>query len=257
MLQLQHVNKVYQSGTPNSSVLFNDFNLEVESGQFVSVVGSNGSGKTSMLNLICGSISLDSGRVLLDGKDISHLAENRRARWIGRVFQDPARGTCPHLSITENLAIAENKFKPFNFRRLLDRECHSRYQALLEPLGMGLEKRMDQPCGTLSGGQRQALALLMTALNPPDLLILDEHTAALDPKSSERIMQLTAEIVEQHHLTTLMVTHNLRFALNYGNRLLMMHEGTIIRDNAAEEKQQLQLDTLLNQFNQISIEYGN
>ncbi len=257
MLQLQHVTKIYLGGTVNEHILFRDFNLDIADNEYVSIIGSNGSGKTSLLNIICGSIHLNHGKVILDGEDISSLAEHKRQRQIARVFQDPSRGTAADMTILENLSIAANKQKRFNLLPGVDRRERDYFAHQLERLGMGLENRLDQLCGTLSGGQRQALSLLMATLDKPKLLILDEHTAALDPRVSESIMKLTNEIVARLAVKTLMVTHNLRFALESGNRLLMMHEGEIILDIKGSEKESLKLEDILDRFNQISIEYGN
>lgn len=257
MLEIQNINKVYDAGSVNENAIFNDFSLSIDKGQFVSIIGSNGSGKTTLLNIICGSIPIDSGHILLEGVPIGRKPEYQRARSIGRVYQNPATGTCAHLSIWENMSLADNKNKHFGLSRGVNRKRRDDYREMLADLGMGLENRMDQPCGTLSGGQRQALALIMSTLTPIDLLILDEHTAALDPSGSQRVMEITDRLVKRHQLTTLMVTHNLRFAMDYGDRLLMMHEGGILIDRAGAEKATLELDEILDRFNQISIEYGN
>lgn len=257
LVQLQHINKTFNRGSVNEKVLFTDFNLNIRRNDFVSVVGSNGSGKTTMLNLICGSLPCDSGVIQVGGQDMMRLPEYRRARVIGRVFQDPAKGTCPALSILENMSLADNKGKPFNLTRGVNKKRIDYYRSLLETLGIGLENHINLPVGTLSGGQRQALALLTATMTPIDLLILDEHTAALDPKSSERVMELTQRVVSEKKLTTLMVTHNLKFAVQYGNRLLMMHQGHAVIDIQDEEKAACTVDDLLSTFNSISIECGN
>ena len=236
MLELKNIEKFYNAGTVNEMCLFEDFNLSIADGQFVSVVGSNGSGKTSMLNIICGSIPLDRGRILIGGQDITRMPEHRRQRRIGRVYQNPAMGTCPSMTILENMSLADNKGKPFNLRPGTNRQRIDYYRESLRSLGLGLEDKLHVKVGVLSGGQRQAMALLMSTMTPIEFLILDEHTAALDPKTAETIMELTDKIVREKHLTTIMVTHNLRYAVEYGDRLLMMHKGTIVMDHAGEEK---------------------
>ena len=257
MLELKHINKYYNQGTINEMCLFDDFNLTIDDGQFVSVVGSNGSGKTSMLNLICGSINLDSGKILIDGKDIGKEKEFQRNRYIGRVYQNPAMGTCPSMTIAENMALADNKGKIYGLRSGKNKARMDFYRSSLRQLGLGLEDKMDVKVGVLSGGQRQAMALLMSTMTPIRFLILDEHTAALDPKTAELIMELTDKIVKEKKLTTIMVTHNLRYAVEYGNRLLMMHQGKAVMDHAGAEKDTVQMEQILEKFNEISIECGN
>ena len=237
--------------------LFEDFSLTIKDRQFVSVVGSNGSGKTSMLNIICGSIPLDSGRIIIGGKDITSMPEYKRQRRIGRVYQNPAMGTCPHMTILENMALADNKGKPFNLLPGTNRQRINYYKEQLHSLGLGLEDKLHVKVGVLSGGQRQAMALLMSTMTPIEFLILDEHTAALDPKTAEVIMELTDQIVREKNLTTIMVTHNLRYAVEYGDRLIMMHQGSAIIDSADEDKASLKVDDILDRFNEISIECGN
>ncbi|MBR6755651.1 MAG: ATP-binding cassette domain-containing protein [Peptococcaceae bacterium] len=257
MLKLEHISKTYNKGTVNETVLFDDFNLQIQRGDFVSVVGSNGSGKTSILNIICGSIPLDSGDILIENKSIVKLKEYERAKFIGRVYQDPAKGTCPSMNILQNMAMADNKGKPFGLTSGINKKRISYYQEQLSRLKLGLEDKLYVKVGALSGGQRQAMALLMSTMTPLDFLILDEHTAALDPKTSEIIMELTDELVKEKQLTTIMVTHNLRFAVEYGNRLLMMHHGNAILDQQGEEKANVRVEDLLSIFNDISIECGN
>lgn len=257
MLELKHISKYYNQGTVNEMCLFDDFNLTIEDQQFVSVVGSNGSGKTSMLNIICGSIPLDSGRIIIGSKDITNMPEYKRQRRVGRVYQNPAMGTCPNMTILENMALADNKGKPFNLRRGTNRQRIDYYRELLSSLGLGLEDKLNVRVGVLSGGQRQAMALLMSTMTPIEFLILDEHTAALDPKTAEIIMELTDQIVKEKHLTTIMVTHNLRYAVEYGDRLIMMHQGNAIIDKAGMDKMELKVEDILDKFNAISIECGN
>ena len=257
MLKLNHIDKYYNAGTVNEMCLFEDFSLSIDDGQFVSVVGSNGSGKTSMLNIICGSIPVDRGTIQINGQDITQLPEYRRQRRIGRVYQNPAMGTCPNMTILENMSMADHKGKPFNLLPGTNRQRVDFYRESLKSLGLGLEDKLHVKVGVLSGGQRQAMALLMSTMTPIEFLILDEHTAALDPKTAEVIMELTDKIVKEKHLTTIMVTHNLRYAVEYGDRLLMMHQGRAVLDKSGEEKAGLRIEDLLEQFNAISIECGN
>ena len=257
MLELQNIVKIYQGGTVNETCLFNDFSLTIPDRQFVCVVGSNGSGKTSLLNIICGSIPIDEGQVLIGGENITHMPEHKRHRRIGRVYQNPALGTCPSMTILENMSMADNKGKPFNLRRCVNRKKTEEYRAMLAQLGLGLEDKLGVQVGSLSGGQRQAMALLMSTMTPIEFLILDEHTAALDPKTAEIIMQLTGRIVAEKQLTTIMVTHNLRYAVEYGDRVLMMHQGHAELDLSGEARRNLRVEDLLTRFNEISIECGN
>ncbi|MDY2819942.1 MAG: ATP-binding cassette domain-containing protein [Hominisplanchenecus sp.] len=257
MLELREIYKYYNPGTVNEMCLFHDFNFQVEEGEFVSVVGSNGSGKTSMLNIICGSIDVDEGAVLINGQNITNMPEHKRMQRIGRVFQNPAMGTCPSMTILENMALAENKGKSYNLGRGVNRKREEAYREMLRPLNLGLEDKMHVKVGSLSGGQRQAMSLLMSTMTPMDFLILDEHTAALDPKTAEINMQLTDQVVKEKKLTSIMVTHNLRYAIEYGNRLVMMHQGKIILDKKGEDKKNMDVDDVLNLFNEISIECGN
>lgn len=257
MLKLENICKYYNPGTINEMCLFENYNLKVEQGEFVSIVGSNGSGKTSMLNIICGSIPVDSGKIYIDQQEVTRMPEFRRAQVIGRVYQNPALGTCPDMTILENMSLADTKGKSFNLRRGTDKDRIDYYRELLAGLGLGLENKLSVRVGALSGGQRQAMALLMSTMTPIDFLILDEHTAALDPKTADTIMELTDRIVREKQLTTLMVTHNLRYAVEYGNRLIMMHQGENVMDLGAAEKQNLKVEDILQKFNEISIECGN
>lgn len=257
MLELKNITKVYNPGTVQETVLFRDFSLTVADGSFVSVVGSNGSGKTSMLNIVCGSIPVDGGKIFMDGKDITKMREFRRYERMGRVYQNPAMGTCPSMTILENLAMADNKGKRYGLGRGVNKRRTDAYRAMLEELGLGLEDKLGVTVGSLSGGQRQTLALLMATMNPIDFLILDEHTAALDPKTAEIVMELTARVVREKHLTTLMVTHNLRHAVEYGDRMIMMHQGHIVLDRKGAEKAATRVEDVLELFNEISVECGN
>lgn len=257
MLQLNHINKTFFPGTINEAVLFQDFNLNVDKNHFISIIGSNGSGKSTMLNLICGTLFPDSGSILLDDKDITQMKDFKRSEFIARVYQDPAKGSVGSFSILENMALADNKGKPYLFGKAVNKDRIDYYRTQLEALHLGLENRIHDKVGNLSGGQRQALAMITATLTPNQLLILDEHTAALDPKTADIIMELTNKIVTEKKLTTIMVTHNLKFALQYGNRLIMMHQGKAIMDKAFKEKQNVQLSEVLDKFNEISIEVGN
>lgn len=257
MLELRHIHKYYNPGTVQEMCLFDDFNLTVEKGEFVSVVGSNGSGKTSMLNLICGSIDTDCGQIFIDGKDITRQKEYKRLRNIGRVYQNPAMGTCPNMTILENLSLADHKGMFFGLQRGTNRKKEKEYRELLSQLGLGLEDKLHVKVGSLSGGQRQAMSLLMSTMTPIDFLILDEHTAALDPKTADLIMELTEKIVREKKLTAIMVTHNLRYAVQYGSRLLMLHQGNAVIDIKGEEKKQMKIEDILEKFNEISVECGN
>lgn len=257
MIKLSNIDKIYNKGTVNETQLFNNFNLEVKKNEFLSIVGSNGSGKTSMLNIICGSIPVDGGDITINGKSIAKMKDFQRYKKIGRVYQNPAMGTCSSMTILENMSLADNKGKLFDLGRGTNKKRINYYREQLSQLNLGLEDKMGVKVGLLSGGQRQAMALLMSVMTPIDILILDEHTAALDPKTAEIIMELTNKVVKEKNLTTIMVTHNLMYALNYGNRLIMMHEGNAIMDLNAQEKENAVTQDLLDVFNQISLERGN
>lgn len=257
LVSLEHIRKTFNQGSVNESLLFDDFGFTVEPGRFISVVGSNGSGKTTLLNLICGSLMADAGTIRLKGRDITKLPEFKRSASIGRVFQDPSTGTCPGLTILENMALADNKGSRYNLTPGVSKKRLDFYKGQLELLQLGLEDKINMPVGLLSGGQRQALALLISTLTPIDLLILDEHTAALDPKSSETVMELTDKFIREKKLTAIMVTHNLRYAVEYGNRLVMMHKGGVVKDLSDGEKAACTVEDLLKTFNEISIECGN
>lgn len=254
LVEFRDVEKRFLIGTPDETTLFQGFNLSIDRGEFVSVVGSNGSGKTTMLSILCGALPIEGGSVLVAGKDVRRMAEHQRARFLGRVFQDPSKGTCAGLTVLENMALADNKGKPYNLGRAVNRGRIDAYRALLEPLGLGLENRLHQLVGSMSGGQRQALALLLCTMTPIDLLVLDEHTAALDPRAADTVMRLTERLIEEKGLTALMVTHNLKYATAYGSRLVMMHEGRAVLD---APQGTYSVDQLLKTFNEISVECGN
>ena len=254
MLEVRDITKTYNAGTVTETRLFEHFSLSVEEGQFVSIVGSNGSGKTSLLNIICGSIPVDGGDVLVAGESISRLKDYQRYATMGRVYQNPALGTCPNLTMLENLSLADNKGKSFGLGRGVNKKRIDFYRSELAGLGLGLEDKLHIKMGSLSGGQRQAVALLMATMTPLKFLILDEHTAALDPKTADIIMELTDRVVREKRLTAMMVTHNLRYAVEYGDRILMMSQGHVVMDKAGEEKRNTSMDDILALFNQISLQ---
>ena len=257
MIEIKNIHKLYNLGEVTESCIFDDFSLNIKENDFLSIVGSNGSGKTTLLNIICGSIPIEHGKIILDGKDITNWPEYRRMKKIGRVYQNPALGTCPSLNIIENLSLAENKDRSFNLLPLIDNNRIDYYRELLKSLNLGLEDKIYVKVGSLSGGQRQAIALLMTTLNDIDFLILDEHTAALDPKTADTIMEITNDVVMKKNITTIMVTHNLRYAVEYGNRIVMLHQGKNIFDKSGNAKEELKVDDILSLFTSISIECGN
>jgi len=257
MIELKNISKRFDEGTINETVLFDDFNLHIKKGQFVSVVGSNGSGKTTLLSIISGGISPDSGKIILDGKDITFTKEHIRQKRIGRVLQNPLKNVASNMTIAENLSLAENKGKYYGLKFSINSKNKERYKEMVSKVGLGLENKIDVKTGLLSGGQRQAVSLITSTLTPIDILILDEHTAALDPKTADIVMKITDEIVKEKGITALMVTHNLRYAVEYGNRLVMMDKGKIIVDKSDDEKKKIQTDDLIKTFNEISIECGN
>jgi len=249
-LRLDHVSKTFYPGTPNERRALRDVSLELAPGDFVTIIGSNGAGKSTLLNVVAGSLPLDTGTVTIDGTDVTRDAEFKRAASIARVFQDPAAGTAPHLSIEQNLAVALRRGQRHTFGRGLTRARRTHFRSELATLEQGLESRMSHRVGLLSGGQRQALSLLMASFTQPRLLLLDEHTAALDPERAELVLRLTAQVVADHSLTALMVTHNMDHALRLGNRLVMMHEGRIIRALDPGEKAAAHVEDLLDMFGQ-------
>ena len=249
MLEIQNVSKTFNAGTVNQKTALNGLNLKLNEGDFVTVIGGNGAGKSTMLNAVAGVWPVDEGKILIDGVDVTRLGEHQRAAYIGRVFQDPMTGTAATMQIEENLALAARRGKRRTLRIGITKAEREQYRELLKTLDLGLEDRLTARVGLLSGGQRQALTLLMATLNRPQLLLLDEHTAALDPKTADKVLHLTEEIVARDHLTTLMVTHNMRNAIQYGNRLIMMDAGRIVVDVRGEEKKNLSVRDLLEKFN--------
>ena len=249
MLELSRISKTFNAGTVNEKKALEDVSLRLAPGDFLSIIGSNGAGKSTLFNAVAGEFYPDRGRVLLDGADITFLPDYRRSKWIGRLFQDPMRGTAPHMTIEENLALAylraSGKFSPFG---VLSKKERAVFRERLAALGLGLEDHMAQPVGLLSGGQRQALTLLMATLVTPKLLLLDEHTAALDPGTAEKVLALTQKIVAQHHITCMMITHNITSALALGNRTVMMNAGQIVLDISGEERARTTVDGLLEKF---------
>ena len=252
MLKLENVWKTFNPGTVNEKVALRSLNLEMREGDFVTVIGGNGAGKSTMLNAIAGVFSVDSGTISIDGVNVTALPEYKRAAYIGRVFQDPMMGTAATMQIEENLALAARRGKTRTLRAGITKAERESYREQLKILGLGLENRMTAKVGLLSGGQRQALTLLMATLQRPKLLLLDEHTAALDPKTAAKVLEATQRIVEKDKLTTLMITHNMRDAIAYGNRLIMMYDGNIAVDVSGEEKKNLTVEHLLNLFSQAS-----
>ncbi len=252
MLKINNVYKTFNAGTVNEKVALQGLSLHLKEGDFVTVIGGNGAGKSTMLNAVTGVFGVDSGKILIDGVDVTHLPEYKRAKFIGRVFQDPMMGTAATMQIEENLALAARRGNPRTLHKGITRAEREEYKEKLKILDLGLEDRMTAKVGLLSGGQRQALTLLMATLQKPKLLLLDEHTAALDPKTAAKVLDATQKIVTKDNLTTLMITHNMRDAIAYGNRLIMMYNGHIVVDVSGEEKKNLTVEQLLNLFSQAS-----
>lgn len=252
MLRVENVFKTFFPGTINEKKALQGMSLHLKPGDFATVIGGNGAGKSTTLNAIAGVFSVDSGKIIIDGEDLTKKSEHKRAKYIGRVFQDPMLGTAAGMMIEENLALAARRGKTPGLSWSFNSEQHDRFYELLKELDLGLEERMTAKVGLLSGGQRQALTLLMATLKKPKLLLLDEHTAALDPKTAEKVLSLTDKIVKRDNLTTLMITHNMRDALRFGNRLIMLHNGRVIIDVEGEEKQHLQIADLMEMFEKAS-----
>ena len=252
MLEIKNVYKTFNAGTVNEKVALKGLDLTLEDGDFVTVIGGNGAGKSTMLNAVAGVWPVYMVMILFVWQDVTRLSEHQRAKYIGRVFQDPMMGTAATMQIDENLALAARRGLPRTLKVGITKKEHDTYYELLKTLDLGLEERMTSKVGLLSGGQRQAVTLLMATLKKPKLLLLDEHTAALDPKTAAKVLTLSEKIVEENHLTTLMITHNMKDAIKYGNRLIMMYEGHIIYDVRGEEKKNLQVSDLLKRFEQVS-----
>ncbi|WP_270420008.1 ABC transporter ATP-binding protein [Acidaminococcus massiliensis] len=252
MLDIKHLSKTFFPGTVNEKKALTDVNLHMEPGDFITIIGGNGAGKSTLLNSIAGVFPIDGGQILIDGVDVSKMPEHKRARYIGRVFQDPMMGTAAGMMIEENLAIASRRGKTPGLSWALKDSEREKFREMLKELDLGLEDRLTSRVGLLSGGQRQALTLLMAAMNKPRILLLDEHTAALDPKTAEKVLAMTKKVIERDHLTSLMITHNMRDALRFGNRLIMMNAGRIVVDVNAEEKAKLTIPDLLALFEKAS-----
>ncbi|MCL2564162.1 MAG: ABC transporter ATP-binding protein [Oscillospiraceae bacterium] len=252
MLQIENLNKTFNPGTPIANHALKDVSLHLNAGDYVTLIGGNGAGKSTLLSSVAGTFSLDSGQITIDETDVTHLPEHKRASYLGRVFQDPMRGTVANMNIEENLALAYRRGQWRGLRWYINSKERALYRERLATLGLGLEKRLGDKAGLLSGGQRQALTLLMATLKEPKILLLDEHTAALDPKTAPKVLEIGDKIIERHKLTTMMVTHNMRDAIRHGNRLIMMNGGRIVLDIAGEEKKQLTVDALIAKFSQAS-----
>ncbi len=252
MLKITDLRKTFNPGTVNAKTALNGLNLTIEDGDFVTVIGGNGAGKSTMLNAIAGVWKPDFGTIEIDGVDVTNMPEYKRADFLGRVFQDPMKGTAPDMEIAENLSIAARRGTKRKLIRGIKKAERENYKTLLATLELGLETRLSTKVGLLSGGQRQAVTLLMATLNRPKLLLLDEHTAALDPKTAAKVLEITDKLVNENHLTTLMITHNMHDAITYGNRLIMMHEGRIVVDVSGEEKKKLTISQLLGLFESAS-----
>ena len=252
MLEIQNIHKTFNPGTINEKVALNGVNLNLNPGDFVTIIGGNGAGKSTTLNAIAGVWSVDEGNIIIDGVDITKLSEHKRALYLGRVFQDPMTGTAATMSIEENMAIAARRGERRGLGWGITKKERERYKEALKELDLGLEDRLSSKVGLLSGGQRQAITLLMASLKKPKLLLLDEHTAALDPKTAAKVLAISDKIIQEHQLTAMMVTHNMKDAIAHGNRLIMMHEGKIIYDVSGEEKKNLKVADLLAKFEEVS-----
>jgi putative ABC transport system ATP-binding protein len=251
MIRLEHITKVFNRGTADEKLAIDDLSLSIPSGEFMTVIGSNGAGKTTLLNLISGTFYPDVGKISIDETDVTKMPEYDRAKYIGRVFQDPLLGTAASMSIEENLAMAEKRGQKRGLKWGVTKSKREKYREVLKRLELGLENRLKDPVGLLSGGQRQTLTLLMVTLSVPKVLLLDEHTAALDPKTAHKVLQLSREMIENYSLTTIMVTHNMQQAIEYGNRMIMLHEGQVRFDVKGEKKRNLSVETLVRSFGAV------
>ena len=257
MLEIKNIYKTFNAGTVNEKRALNGLSLNLEDGDFVTVIGGNGAGKSTMLNAIAGVWPVDEGQIIIDGVVVTKLSEHKRAKYLGRVFQDPMTGTAATMSIEENMAIAARRGERRGLGWGITKKERERYKEALKELDLGLEDRLSSKVGLLSGGQRQAITLLMASLKKPKLLLLDEHTAALDPKTAAKVLAISDKIIQEHQLTAMMVTHNMKDAIAHGNRLIMMHEGKAILDKAGEEKKSINTEEIMGIFNKISVECGN
>ncbi len=258
MLEVRNIHKTFNPGTVNEKCALDGVSLKLEQGEFVTIIGGNGAGKSTLLNAVAGVWPVDAGSILIDGEDVTGLCEYKRAKYLGRVFQDPMTGTAADMQIEENLALAARRGKSRGLRSGITKDEREQYHEMLKILGLGLEDRMTSKVGLLSGGQRQALTLLMATMEKPKVLLLDEHTAALDPKTAAKVLETTEKLVTENNLTTVMVTHNMKDAIAHGNRLIMMDEGKIILNIEGEEKKQLTVKDLLNKFEEVSgTEFAN
>lgn len=252
MLKIENVFKTFNAGTINEKVALNGVDLTLNEGDFVTVIGGNGAGKSTTLNAVAGVWSVDYGKIYIGGEDVTNLSEHKRAKYLGRVFQDPMTGTATTMSIEENMAIAARRGKPRGLTWGITKAEKAKYKEMLKTLDLGLEDRLTSKVGLLSGGQRQAITLLMASIQKPKLLLLDEHTAALDPKTAAKVLEISDKIISENNLTAMMVTHNMKDAIAHGNRLIMMHEGKVILNIAGEEKKKLTVEDLLHQFERVS-----
>lgn len=252
MLKVNHISKTFNAGTINEKLALDDVSLQLEEGDFVTMIGGNGAGKSTLLNCVAGMFPVDRGSIIIDNADVTKLPEYKRAKLLGRVFQDPMMGTAANMGLEENLALAYRRGMKRGLKWGISNQEREYYREILKPLDLGLENRLSTKVGLLSGGQRQALTLLMATMKKPRLLLLDEHTAALDPKTALKVLELSGKLIHEHNITTMMVTHNMKDAIKYGNRLIMMYEGRIIFDVAGEEKQKITIEGLMEKFEKAS-----